>query len=81
MILSDSSFIGDTGVEDGEALTLSGGALPGVIVGVALASALLASLASVVITAAVCVRARAKQTRPARYMTRQPPVPVRYIQE
>lgn len=60
---------------DGEALILSGGAVPGVIVGVAVASCLLASLASIVITA-VCMRARAKQARPAR-PTSRPAVPVR----
>ena len=58
-----------------EALILSGEAVPGVIVGVAVASGLLASLASVIITA-VCMGARAKQTRPAIY-TQQPAVPVR----
>ena len=57
---------------------LSGEAVPGVIVGVAVASGLLASLVSVVITA-VCMRARAKQThpRPAR-PSRPPAVPIRY---
>lgn len=58
---------------EGEALTLSGEAVPGVIVGVAVVSGLLASLASVVITG-LCMRARAKQTRPA---ARQRAVPVR----
>ena len=60
---------------DGEALTLSGGAVPGVIVGVAVASCLVASLASVVITV-VCMRARTKQARPAR-PTSRPTVPIR----
>jgi hypothetical protein len=65
---------------DGESLILSGGVLLGVIVGVAVASGLLASLASVVITT-VCMRARAaKQTRPAPAIarpTRRPAVPIR----
>ena len=60
---------------ESEALILSGEAVPGVIVGVAVASGLLTSLASVVITA-LCMRARAKQARPS-ISTRQPPVPVR----
>ena len=62
-------------MEDSEALTLSGGTVPGVIVGVAVASCLVASLASVVITA-ICMRARTKRARPAR-PTSQPAVPIR----